>query len=739
MSSIRSRAAIRFVVALFLAQTFVNAVAVPHAHPHIHKVLDPRQVVSLQFVERQEPAEPESRNVFDAIVDTLRSYNGWQIFQDFFRKLFNNPPPAEDDDDTGDNATSTIVFPTPDASETPVDIVSIIESIINEVVTATEPVVVVPSPTDAPESSATDGIMSILPIFPITTAIELFPTGEPAIPTELISELSPETTEAPESTDVPVVVVVPPFVANSTDVGVALPTGISLPVDTAPIVTGPVEVAASATAIPIFPIDNGTVLAPLPGTDVPVVVILPTGISSPIEANVSASAEVNATVSLTSTIDLTITVEPTLIGTNVPSVGTGLPITFTEEGLYANATAITPTLVLVTGTADAVETIVPTLAVEPIDAPYVNASDATTTAAPIGTGIVVLGTGVQVGTIVTSIEPVETIILGTGIVGTGTGEAIAVAPVETALPLFANTTAVEIVVEPTFVLGTGTAPAGTISAAPIATEVSDVVYANTTTTTITNTITPSLVLATGVETAVAPAGTIVIVPGPDSTDLVFPNVTIVVNSSTDATLSIPIPIITDLPVENVTVVSPILDPIPSDAPVVEFPGEPTTTFFVPVPALTLDALPSVADTASASVAATIAPVLPIIPIPTVDASVAAGVSILPAFDVAPAVATASAVAVPVPVVPVPSVEAVPAVPAISVDVPAIPAVDVPAIPAVDVPAIPAVDALVAPAATDVPVVPTAPIIPTLPIAPLTPPVGPAIQPAILPAVGLPTQ
>lgn len=652
MSPTSSRAAIRFVVALFLAQTFVNAVAVPH--PHIHKVLDPRQVVSLPFVERQEPAEPESENVFDAIIDTLKGYNGWQVFQDFFRKLFSgNPQPAENNDDN-DNVPSV--------------------------------------------STTTDGIMSILPIDPYTTAIDLSGALETIVPTEFLSAL-PEMTEAPVATG-PIIVVVPD--TNSTDVVVVVPTGVAAPIGTAPIVTGPVEVAPIATDAP-FPIENGTIVAPIPGTDVPVVIVLPTGvlptdISAPIEANVSvsASAVINATVSLTSTVDVIITaVAP--IGTDLPSVGTGLPITIAEDGApFANATAITPTLVLVTGTGDVVGTIAPTLAVEPISAPFANSSDAATAVAPIGTApVVIIGTGVISGAGVVSVEPVETIILSTGIVGTG--EATAVAPIETAVP-FPNTTVVEVVVEPTFVLPSGTAAViGTISAAPIASDASDAIYTNTTTTTVTNIITPSVVLGTGIETAVAPIGTdlpgtIVVVPGPGSTDnAYFPNITITVNATADATLSVELPVFTELPVEttvvpelplNITLApiapvetefpaSPIetvtaIGPIPSDAPVVEFPGEPTpvplpspidvtfpsvepveeptTTIVIPVPALTLDASPVVEESASASAEVTIAPLLPVIPIPTVEAS--------PVEASASIEASASAEATLVPIVPV---------------------------------------------------------------------------------------
>ncbi|KAF1924790.1 uncharacterized protein M421DRAFT_270884 [Didymella exigua CBS 183.55] len=605
MSPTSSRAAIRFVVALFLAQTFVNAVAVPH--PHIHKVLDPRQVVSLPFVERQEPAEPESKNVFDAIVETLKGYNGWQVFQDFFRKLFSgDPPPAENDDDSGEApSVSVSLAPVPVASESPVDVISVIASIISEVESVTEPVVIVPTPTEA-ETSTTDGIMSILPIFPITTAIDLSGALETVVPTEFLSEL-PEPTEVPEVTD-PVVIVVPG--ANSTDVVVVLPTDVVAPIGTAPLVTGPVVVLPTATDAP-FPIENGTLVAPIPGTDVPVVIVLPTGvlpseISAPVEANVSASAVIDATVSLTTTVGVTITaIAP--IGTGaLPSAGTGLPITISEVGApFANATVITPTLVLVTGTGDVVGTIAPSVSIEPIGAPFANSSDAATAVASVGTApVVIIGTGAISGTAVVSIEPVETIILSTGTGIVGTGESTAVAPIDTAVP-FPNTTAIEVVISPTFVLPSGTAPVvGTISAAPIVSDASDALYANTTTTTVTNIVTPSAILATGIETAVAPIGTglpgtIVVVPGPGSTDdAYFPNITITINATADATLSVELPLATALPVETtlplnitlapiapvetefpaspietMTAVGPVIDePIPSDAPVVEFPG-----------------------------------------------------------------------------------------------------------------------------------------------------------------------
>jgi hypothetical protein len=704
MSSIRSRAAIRFIVALFLAQTFVNAVAVPH--PHIHKVLDPRQVVSLPVVPRQEAEEPEPKNVFDSIVDILKSYNGWEVFTDFFKKIFADNSP--DDDDAPDSEASSTV-----------DVISVIESIINDIVSVTEPAVVVPSgtsPTDAPEASTTEeAVFSILPIFPITTAIELYPTGEQPVPSELLSEPLPETTEAPEAT-APIVVVIPPVEANSTEVIVALPTEVlTVPIVTAPIVTGPVEVAPSATDLPPFPVENSTIVAAIPSDGVPVVVILPTGISSPIDANASASAEVNSTISLTSTVDVTVTIEPTLIGTDVASVGTGLPVTFSEVPIFSNETAITPTVVLVTGTGDAIGTIAPTLSLEPISAPFANVSDDATAVAPIGTGVIVVGTGVLESTGIASVEPVETIVLGTG-----TGAATAVAPVDTALPPFVNTTAVEVVIEPTFVLGTGTAPAvGTISAAPIASEATDAAWVNTTTTTITNIVTPSLILVTGVESAVdatgtSPPGTIVVIPGPENTDVLFPNITITVNATADATLSVefpfatelplgpvdvtlapiaPIPTVSDefpaIPIETVTAVGPIIDePIPSDAPVVEFPGEPI-----------IPTIPAVEEPV-------ITPILPIIPVPTVEApasaeaSAAAEVSILPVVDVAPAEDTDAAITAAVPVAVTP----------------------------------------VAPAATIVPIVPAAPIAPAdsiipaiLPaVAPAVAPAVPAVQPAALP-------
>lgn len=189
-----SRAAIRFVIALFLAQTFVNAVAVPH--PHIHKVLDPRQVVSLPVIQRQEPTEPPRTNVFDAIVNLFKGSNGWQVVQDFWTKLFGG---SNNNENTG-NPTVTIVT-IPGASGTPIDVISAIGSIVSEAATATDPfTVALPSPT----AEKSDDIMSILPIYPIKTAIELFPTEEPSIPSELVSELlSGASSAGPVPTDIP--------------------------------------------------------------------------------------------------------------------------------------------------------------------------------------------------------------------------------------------------------------------------------------------------------------------------------------------------------------------------------------------------------------------------------------------------------------------------------------------------------------------------------------------------------
>ncbi|OSS52839.1 hypothetical protein B5807_01965 [Epicoccum nigrum] len=695
-----SRVAIRFVIAFFLAQTFVNAVAVPH--PHIHKVLDPRQVVSLPVIERQEPTETPHTNVFDDIVNLFRNSNGWQVVQDFFKKLFGG---SSNNGNTG-NPTVTIV-PTPGASATPIDVISAIFSMVSEAVTATDSfTVALPSPT-----TESDGIMSILPIYPITTAIELFPAEEPSVPSDLISELvsgassagpvptdipivvvvppvEANSTALPGSTDVPVIVVIPPVEANSTDVSIALPVG------TAPIVTGPVVVAPIATGTPLFPLENGTSVVPLPGTEVPVIVIVPTGISSPIEANASASVGFDVTVSLTTTLGVTVTVDPIDIGTVIPSVGTGLPITLSEAGPYANATTISPTLVFLTGTGD-VGTISPTAIIEPISAPFANA---TTAIASIGTGtgIIIIGTAVP------SI-PVSTIVLGTG---TGIDDATAVLPIGTDLPAFPNTTSIEVVVQPTVILGT--APAVTISGALVVSDVAGAIYANTTTVTVTNFITPSgfvpevtaLPVETDVDTAAAPAGTIIIVQGPGA---VLPNATLTV--TTDATISIALPVeVTDVPpilpaeptelpsilpapVVNGTDLAPlapvstefpalpletvepiIVEPVPSDVPVVELPGEPliptlptpvdtalpfdtalpapsilpleetpgpapvdstipivpleslvpvasapTTTIEVPVPALTLDAG---ADTTA----------LPVVPVVPVQASAAAAVS-----------------------------------------------------------------------------------------------------------------
>lgn len=725
-----SRAAIRFVIALFLAQTFVNAVAVPH--PHIHKVLDPRQVVSLPVIERQEPTEPPRTNVFDAIVNLFKGSNGWQVVQDFWMKLFGG---SNNNDNTG-NPTVTIV-PTPGASETPIDVISAIGSIISEAATATDSfTVALPSPT----AEKSDDIMSILPIYPITTAIELFSTEEPSIPSELVSELlSGASSAGPVPTDIPIVVVVPPIEFNSTalpgptdvPVVVVIPSvetnstevSIELPVGTAPIVTGPVVVVPIATGTPLFPLENGTSVLPLPGTEVPVVVIVPTGISSPIEANASVSAGVNVTVSLTTTLGVTVTVDPIDIGTVIPSVGTGLPITLSEVGPYVNATTISPTLVLVTGTGD-VGTISPTAIIEPISAPFANA---TTAIAPIGTG-----TGIVIiGTAVTSISPISTIVLGTG---TGIDDATAVLPIGTDLPAFPNTTAIEVVIEPTIILST--APAVTISGAPVVSDVTGGIYADTTTVTVTNFITPSgfvpevtaLPVETDIDTAAAPAGTIIIVQGPGA---VLPNATLTVTK--DATLPITLPALTELPVEITEVpsilpaeptelpsilpapvvngtdlaplatistefpalpietVEPIItEPIPSDAPIVDLPGEPL-----------IPTLPTPVDTVLP--VDTTLPAPSILPIEEVPASV-------PVESIIPIVPIASLV----PVVEAPTTTIELPVPALTLEAGTATTV-LPVVPVVPVQASAAAAVSAGVGVAAVPVLPTVPQIPTSPL------------------------
>jgi hypothetical protein len=744
-----SRAAIRFVIALFLAQTFVNAVAVPH--PHIHKVLDPRQVVSLPVIQREEPTEPPYTNVFDAFVDLLKVRTGLQVVQDFFKKLFGG---SDDNGNTG-NPTVTIV-PTPGASETPIDIISAINSFVSEAATATNSFTVALPSATAEES---DGIMSILPIYPITTAIELFPTEEPSIPTELISELLSEASSAgpvptdipivvvgspveanstalPGSTDVPVVVVIPSVDTNSTEVSIELPVG------TAPIVTGPVVVVPIATATPLFPLENGTSVVPLPGTEVPVVVIVPTGISSPIEANASVAAGVNVTVSLTTTLGVTVTVDPIDIGTVIPSVGTGLPITLSEVGPYINATTISPTLVLVTGTGD-VGTISPTAIIEPISAPFANA---TTAIAPIGTGtgIVIIGTAIP------SI-PISSIVLGTG---TGIDDATAVLPIGTDLPAFPNTTAIEVVIEPTIVLST--APAVSISGAPVVSDVAGAIYANTTTVTVTNFITPSgfvpevtaLPVETDIDTAAVPAGTIIIVQGPGA---VLPNATLTVTR--DATLAITLPAPTELPVEVTEVpsilpaeptelpsilpapvvngtdlaplatisaefpalpietVEPIVaEPVPSDAPIVDLPGEPL-----------IPTLPAPVDTALPIDTALPAP--SILPIEEVPAPV-------PVESIIPIVPVASLV----PIVEAPTTTIEIPVPALTLEAGAA-TTFLPVVPVVPVQASAAAAVSAGVGVAAVPVVPTIPRIPTspLPVLPnLLAPVAAAVSAVVQP-------
>jgi hypothetical protein len=586
MSPSYSRAAIRLFVAYFLAQSLVNAAAV-YPHPHVHQVLSPRQVVSIPVVEAPSTEDDDDVNVFDALINTLKGYNGWQVFQSFFEKLFN----GGDNDDENEEP----LIPT-----SSVNVVSVVASIFSEVIASAEP---------------TGEVFSILPVGPLTTAIELLPTDD-------ITFITPTATISP--------------VAISVNV-------------TAPTATiSPVAISLNVST----PTNPLILTAPL---------VLPTEV--PV---LNVTGELNSTVSLTSTLELTLTIPPLPLATGTGSVGTGLPLSDAGSVFFPNVTTVTPTIVLGTGTGAA--TIAPTIVVSPLfpngteivepvysaptavsvgtalpssiaDALGLNATFANTTTVPV----VVFGTGalstasatvsaiVDAGALFPNVTAgatpavTEVVALGTGTAviasaGTIIGSIIS----DAAAPLFPNATAVV----PTIISGTGvalvtavplvTAPievgtVGTILATPIV-DTAVALFPNATTTTTTVVITPTGFVGTAVTAVVEPSSSLITIVAPAPT--ADGNTTIVIVPSPDLSIVSPVSatIETLLPVvAPTTVVEPLL-------PAVSVVDNATVLAVAPTPSVAVSV--DVAAPVPTAVVAPVAPVVPVVPIapllPAVD-------------------------------------------------------------------------------------------------------------------------
>jgi hypothetical protein len=584
MSPSYSRAAIRLFVAYFLAQSLVNAAAV-YPHPHVHQVLSPRQVVSIPVVEAPS-TEDDDVNVFDALINTLKGYNGWEVFQSFFEKLFNGGDNDDEDDEP--------LIPT-----SSVNVVSVVASIFSEVIASAEP---------------TGEVFSILPVGPLTTAIELFPSDDITFITPTAT-ISPVAVSVNASTPTNPLILTAPLVLP-TEVPVLNVTGelnstvsltstleLTLTIPPLPLATGTGSVG---TGLPLS--DAGSVFFPNVTTVTPTIVlgtgtgaatIAPTIVVGPLFPN---GTEI---------------VEPVYSAPTAVSVGTALPSSIADAlGLNATFTNTTTVPVVVFGTGALSTASATVSAIVDAGALFPNV---TAGATPAVTEVVALGTGTAViasaGTIIGSIIS------------------------DAAAPLFPNATAVV----PTIISGTGvalvtavplvTAPievgtVGTILATPIV-DTAVALFPNATTTTTTVVVTPTGFVGTAVTAVVEPSSSLITIVAPAPT--ADGNTTIVIVPSPDLSIVSPVSasIETLLPVvapTAVTDLAPIVDifPTPTVAPIVE-PLLPAASVVDNATVLAVAPTPSVAvpvDVAAAVPTAVVAPVAPVVPIapllPAVD-------------------------------------------------------------------------------------------------------------------------
>jgi hypothetical protein len=162
MSPTCSKAAMRVLISVLLASSAANAAALPH------EVVDARSPAPIQNAQlaaeaiqaAANAAAEDPTNFFENVSDDLNNRTGWEVFRDFFTRLF-GPREDESDDDADTTATVTVFVtptPTPEASVTFILPPGPSEVVSSEIV----------STTPAPSSEL---IMSILPIGDLTTSI----------------------------------------------------------------------------------------------------------------------------------------------------------------------------------------------------------------------------------------------------------------------------------------------------------------------------------------------------------------------------------------------------------------------------------------------------------------------------------------------------------------------------------------------------------------------------------------
>jgi hypothetical protein len=531
MSPTCSKAAMRALISIMLAASVANGAALPH------EVLDARDPVAMQnaqlaadaIQQAANAAQENPENFFTEVSNDLNKKTGWQLFLDFFTRLFG---PRDDYNEDGSSAAAVTIYVTP----TPTDASpasSAVEIVIPPGPSATPSVGIVsliPSITQAPISEI---LMSILPVGDLSTAINA-------------TFLTPIFVTAPESDSAPVAteIVVPFPILNATDtVASILPTAASISGEfpTIPLVTGaPYYPAPVNSTLP-----EGTGIALPLETAIPVVnVTLPlVNVTEPLAEPLASNATSNVTV-----VVVTETVTPVPIGTGTAvSAGTGLPIIIVGASpLWPNASYGEPTT-----------------AVLPLG-----------TALPLGTGTgipVILGTGVTAelpiatilpapanSTIFNSTEPeavnasIIALPYGTGIpLATGTGGL----PDSTdlplaATPLFPNTTSTTVLPIPILVTGVPepvllniTAPAPNVTSAALPLEGS---------------VTEVPIIVTGTPGSVVAIN--VTIPGPYSNETVAETAVAPIAATTEASVSVgtglPLPSIVEsaAPFANATIV-----------------------------------------------------------------------------------------------------------------------------------------------------------------------------------------
>jgi hypothetical protein len=536
MSPTCSNAAMRALISIMLAASVANGAALPH------EVLDARDPAAMENAQTAQLAaaaiqqaasdiQNDPDNYFTDMSQELNKKSGWEIFRDFFFRLF-APRPEDNDSDASQTAAAVTIYVTPTPSEGgPAS--SALEIVIPPGPSATPSVGVVsliPSVTQAPISEI---LMSILPVGDLSTAINA-------------TFLTPIFVTAPESDSAPVATeTAAPFpILNATDaVASILPTAASITGEfpTIPLVTGAPYYPAPANSTLI----EGTGIALPLETAVPVVnVTLPlTNVTEPLAEPLASNGTSNVTV-----VVVTETVTPVPIGTGIAvSAGTGLPIIIIGGSpLWPNAsygeptTAVLPLgtgtgvpVILGTGDATAVlpiATILPAPANSTIfnSTEPVEAANASSIALPYGTGY---GTGMPLAT-------------GTGGLPDSTDLPLA------ATPLYPNTTSTTVVPIPILVTGVPepilinvTLPAPNVTSAALPLE---------------GTVTEVPIMVTGAPGSVVAIN--VTIPGPYSNETVEQTAVAPVAMTTEAPVSVgtgvPLPSIMDssAPFANSTVV-----------------------------------------------------------------------------------------------------------------------------------------------------------------------------------------